>query len=85
MRAAIRWIYGYPFRDAMTGHRSFSHAFVRTFPANFWGFRIETEPSIRAVDRGMRITNVPIEYRDRLEGSVSKLDTVGDGLRVLAR
>lgn len=84
VRAAIRWIYGYTFQDVMTGYRAFSKAFVRTFPVCSEGFQVETELSIRAVDRRMRIVNVPIEYRDRPEGSVSKLDTVGDGLRVIA-
>lgn len=84
VRAAIRWIYGYSFQDVMTGYRAFSRAFVRTFPATSRGFQIETELSIHAVDRGARIANVPIDYRDRPEGSVSKLDTIGDGLRVIA-
>ena len=84
VRAAIRWIYGYGFDDVMTGYRAFSRPFVKTFPVLSRGFQIETELSIHAVDRGWRILDVPIEYRDRPEGSVSKLDTVGDGLRVVA-
>ena len=83
VRAAIRWIYGYGFDDVMTGYRAFSRPFVKTFPVLSRGFQIETELSIHAVDRGWRILDVPIEYRDRPEGSVSKLDTVGDGARVL--
>ena len=83
VRSAIRWIYGYSFEDVMTGYRAFSRAFVKTFPVVSRGFQIETELSIHAVDRGMRIENVPIVYRDRPEGSVSKLDTVGDGIRVV--
>ena len=84
VRVAIRWIYGYSFQDVMTGYRAFSRAFVRTLPVTSRGFQIETELSIHAVDHGMRIINVPIDYRDRPEGSESKLDTVGDGLRVIA-
>ena len=84
VRAMIRWIYGYGFDDVMTGYRAFSRPFVKTFPVLSRGFQIETELSIHAVDRGWRILDVPIEYRDRPEGSVSKLDTVGDGLRVVA-
>lgn len=83
VRSAIRWIYGYSFEDVMTGYRAFSRAFVKTFPVVSRGFQIETELSIHAVDRGMRIENVPIAYRDRPEGSVSKLDTVSDGIRVV--
>ena len=83
VRAMIRWIYGYGFDDVMTGYRAFSRPFVKTFPVLSRGFQIETELSIHAVDRGWRILDVPIEYRDRPEGSVSKLDTVGDGIRVV--
>lgn len=83
VRSAIRWIYGYSFEDVMTGYRAFSRAFVKTFPIVSKGFQIETELSIHAVDRGMRIINIPIEYRDRPEGSVSKLNTIGDGVRVV--
>ena len=84
VRAAIRWIYGYGFDDVMTGYRAMSRPFVKTFPVLSRGFQVETELSIHAVDRGWRILDVPVEYRDRPEGSVSKLDTVGDGLRVIA-
>ena len=83
VRTMIRWIYGYGFDDVMTGYRAFSRPFVKTFPVLSKGFQIETELSIHAVDRGWRILDVPIEYRDRPEGSVSKLDTVGDGIRVI--
>ena len=83
VRAMIKWIYGYGFEDVMTGYRAFSRAFVKTFPVLSEGFQIETELSIHAVDRRWRILDVPIEYRDRPEGSVSKLDTVGDGIKVI--
>lgn len=84
VRFMIRWIYGYSFDDVMTGYRAFSRPFVKTFPALSGGFQIETELSIHAVDRRMRIVDVPIVYRDRPEGSVSKLDTFSDGMRVVA-
>lgn len=84
VRAMIRWIYGYSFDDVMTGYRAFSRAFVKTFPVLSPGFQVETELSIHAVDHRMRIVDVPVIYRDRPEGSVSKLDTLGDGLRVIA-
>lgn len=83
VRAMIRWIYGYGFEDVMTGYRAFSRAFVKTFPVLSEGFQIETELSIHAVDRRWRIVDVPIVYRDRPEGSVSKLNTLSDGLKVI--
>ena len=84
VRAMIRWIYGYGFEDVMTGYRAISRPFVKTFPVLSEGFQIETELSIHAVDRRWRIADVPVEYRDRPEGSVSKLNTVRDGLKVIA-
>ena len=83
VRTMIRWIYGYSFEDVMTGYRAMSRPFVKTFPVLSEGFQIETELSIHAVDRRWRIIDVPITYRDRPEGSESKLDTVGDGIRVI--
>lgn len=83
VRAMIKWIYGYSFDDVMTGYRGMSRAFVKTIPVLSEGFQIETEISIHAVDRRWRILDIPIVYRDRPEGSVSKLDTVGDGIRVI--
>ena len=83
VRAMIKWIYGYGFDDVMTGYRAFSRTFVKTFPVLSEGFQIETELSIHAVDRRWRILDVPIIYRDRPEGSESKLDTVGDGIKVI--
>ena len=70
--------------DIMTGYRAFSRTFVKTFPVLSEGFQIETELSIHAVDHRWRILNIPIDYRDRPEGSVSKLNTVSDGLKVIA-
>lgn len=84
VRAMIRWIYGYGFEDVMTGYRAMSRPFVKTFPVLSEGFQIETELSIHAVDRRWRIADVPVEYRDRPEGSVSKLNTVKDGLKVIS-
>ena len=67
----------------MTGYRAFSYLFVKSFPVLSKGFEIETEMSIHAVEKNMRIENVIIEYRDRPEGSESKLDTYSDGFKVL--
>lgn len=83
VRAMIKWIYGYSFDDVMTGYRAFSRPFVKTFPVMSEGFQIETEISIHAVDRHWRIKDVPIIYRDRPEGSISKLNTIGDGMKVM--
>ena len=84
VRAMIKWIYGYSFDDVMTGYRAMGQPFVKTIPVLSEGFQIETELSIHAVDHRWRIKDVPVEYRDRPAGSVSKLDTVGDGIKVIA-
>lgn len=72
-------------QDIMTGYRAFSYSFVKTFPVLSGGFEIETEMSIHAADKHMQVDNVIIEYRDRPEGSVSKLNTFSDGFKVLIR
>lgn len=64
-------------------YRAFSHRFVKTFPVLSKGFEIETEMTIHAVERNMVVKNVVIEYRDRPEGSESKLNTYSDGMKVL--
>ncbi|WP_217969379.1 glycosyltransferase [Adlercreutzia caecimuris] len=84
VRRLIKVIYGYSFDDVMTGYRAFSRAFVKTMPVMSEGFQIETEVSIWAVDRRWRVADVPIDYRDRPEGSESKLSTFSDGMLVLA-
>lgn len=84
VRSMIKWIYGYSFEDVMTGYRAMSQPFVKTFPVLSEGFQIETELSIHAVDHRWRIKDIPVEYRDRPAGSESKLDTVGDGIKVIA-
>jgi glycosyltransferase involved in cell wall biosynthesis len=83
VRSLIRHIYHFDFNDVMTGYRGFNEVFAKTFPVESPGFEIETELSIHAVDKRWRIAQVPIEYRDRPEGSYSKLNTFSDGLRVL--
>ncbi len=69
VRWLIKVIYGYAFDDVMTGYRAFTRAFVKTMPVMSGGFQIETEISIWAVDRRWRVADVPIDYRDRPEGS----------------
>lgn len=83
VRWLIKVIYGFAFDDVMTGYRAFNRVFVKTMPVLSEGFQIETELSIHAVDKHWRIVDVPIEYRDRPEGSESKLNTVSDGIKVL--
>lgn len=84
VRTMIKWIYGYEYPDVMTGYRAMSKSFIKTFPVLSCGFQIETELSIHAVDRRWRIQSIPIDYRDRPEGSQSKLNTLTDGLKVIA-
>ena len=67
----------------MTGYRAFSHDFVKSFPVLSKGFEIETEMTIHAVDKNFNLIEVPVTYRDRPEGSVSKLNTYSDGIKVL--
>lgn len=83
VRWLIKMLYGFEYSDVMTGYRAFNRVFARTLPVLSPGFEIETELSIHAVDKRWRIAQVPIEYRDRPEGSESKLNTVSDGIKVL--
>lgn len=83
VRWLIKAIYGYNFNDVMTGYRAFNKIFVKTMPVMSPGFEIETELSIHAVDKRWRIVDVPIDYRDRPEGSESKLNTLSDGMKVI--
>ena len=83
VRVLIKWIYGCEFSDVMTGYRAYNAVFAKTMPVLSPGFEIETELSIHAVDKRWRIAEVPIDYRDRPEGSESKLDTFSDGCKVL--
>ena len=83
----VRWcinkIFKSNVKDIMTGYRAFSYQFVKTFPVVSKGFEIETEMTIHAISMNMAVENVIIEYRDRPEGSESKLNTVSDGIKVL--
>ena len=83
VRRLIKWIYGFEFSDVMTGYRAYNAVFAKTMPVLSPGFEIETELSIHAVDKRWRIVEVPIDYRDRPEGSESKLNTFSDGMKVL--
>lgn len=70
-------------KDIMTGYRAFSYEFVKTFPVLSQGFEIETEMTIHALDKNFSIISIPIQYRDRPEGSQSKLNTYSDGFKVI--
>lgn len=70
-------------KDIMTGYRAFSYEFVKTFPVLSQGFEIETEMTIHALDKNFSIVSIPIQYRDRPEGSQSKLNTYTDGFKVI--
>lgn len=83
VRKSINVLFKSDIKDIMTGYRAFSYEFVKTFPVLSKGFEIETEMSIHAVDKNMFVENVVVDYRDRPEGSESKLNTYSDGLKVL--
>ncbi len=83
VRRSINRLFDADIKDILTGYRAFSYLFVKSFPVLSKGFEIETEMSIHAADKNMQLENVIIEYRDRPEGSVSKLNTFSDGFRVL--
>ena len=82
-RFLINAIYKSDIRDVMTGYRSFSYKFVKTFPVMSKGFELENEMTIHALDKNLKIKNVIIEYRDRPDGSESKLNTISDGVKVI--
>lgn len=83
VRGSINRLFGCDIKDIMTGYRAFSYGFVKTFPVLSKGFEIETEMTIHAVSNNMQIENVIVDYRDRPEGSESKLNTYSDGIKVL--
>ena len=83
VRKLINVIFKADVHDIMTGYRAFSYAFVKTFPVLSKGFEIETEMTIHALDKNFRLKEIPALYKDRPEGSQSKLNTYSDGARVL--
>ena len=83
VRFLVGKIFHQPIHDVMTGYRAFSHRFVKNCPVLSGGFEIETEMTLFALDKRMPIVEVPITYRDRPKGSVSKLNTFSDGFKVL--
>lgn len=85
VRKSINFLFDSDVKDIMTGYRAFSFQFVKSFPVLSRGFEIETEMTIHAIDKNMSIENVIVEYRDRPEGSKSKLNTYSDGIKVLKK
>ena len=83
VRGLINTIFTSDIKDIMTGYRAFNYEFVKSFPILSKGFEIETEMSIHALDKNFKLLEVPVTYRDRPAGSVSKLNTYKDGFRVL--
>lgn len=83
VRLLINKLFSNNVKDIMTGYRAFSYDFVKGFPVLSKGFEIETEMTIHAVDKNYKLVEIPVSYRDRPEGSVSKLNTYKDGFKVL--
>lgn len=79
----IKALFNHKVSDVMTGYRAFSRRFVKNFPVMHGGFELETEMTIFSLERHLHIVEMPIEYRDRPEGSESKLNTYKDGIRVI--
>lgn len=84
VRGSINGLFRAHVTDIMTGYRAFNFTFVKTYPVLSRGFEIETEMTIHSLNNNLRLYEMPIQYRDRPEGSVSKLDTVGDGIKVMS-
>ena len=83
VRSSINRLFDCEIKDIMTGYRAFSYGFVKTFPVLSTGFEIETEMTIHAVYNNLQIENVIVDYRDRPEGSESKLNTFSNGFKVI--
>ena len=83
VRGSINGLFNAHVTDIMTGYRAFSFTFVKTYPVLSRGFEVETEMTIHSLNNNLRLYEMPIQYRDRPAGSVSKLDTVGDGIKVM--
>ena len=83
VRQSINTLFKSDIKDIMTGYRAFSYQFVKSFPVLSKGFEIETEMSIHAVHKNLLVENVIVTYRDRPEGSESKLNTYSDGFKVI--
>ena len=83
VRSLICHLWHTKVKDIMTGYRAFSRSFVKLYPVMSGQFEVETEMTIHALDKNFRLVEIPIDYRDRPEGSNSKLNTFSDGFKVL--
>ncbi len=83
VRWSINKIFKSKINDIMTGYRAFSYEFVKSYPVLSKGFETETEMTIHAIDKNFTLKEIPVQYRDRPEGSVSKLNTYKDGVKVI--
>ena len=83
VRGSINAIFRSHIHDVMTGYRAFSYQFVKSYPVLSKGFEIETEMTIHAIDKNFTLKEIPVQYKDRPEGSVSKLNTYKDGVKVI--
>ncbi|OZG63647.1 glycosyl transferase [Bifidobacterium hapali] len=84
VRDSINGLFHAQVTDIMTGYRAFSFTFVKTYPVLSHGFEVETEMTIHSLNNNLRLYEMPIKYRDRPAGSVSKLNTVADGIKVMS-
>ena len=83
VRITINFLFKVNLKDIMSGYRAYNKKFVKNFPILTKKFEIETEMTIHALDKNYTIVEIPIDYRDRPQGSVSKLNTVSDGIKVV--
>lgn len=83
VRWSINTIFRSKINDIMTGYRAFSYQFAKSYPVLSKGFEIETEMTIHAIDKNFTLKEIPVQYRNRPEGSVSKLNTYKDGVKVI--
>lgn len=83
VQALVNFLFGANLIDIMSGYRALSRSFVKHYPILVEGFEIETDMTLHALDKKFRITEIPVEYRDRPEGSASKLNTFVDGAKVI--
>ena len=83
VRTLINIFFCSDIKDVMTGCRAFSYEFVKTFPVTSKGFEIETEMTVHAIHKNLKIDNVDVDYKDRPKGSESKLQTIPDGIRII--
>ena len=83
VRGLINTLFKSKVKDIMTGYRAFSYDFVKTFPILSKGCEIETEMTIHSLDKNFKLVEIPVQYRDRPNGSMSKLNTFSDGFKVI--